>query len=54
MWGELFLQDRAWSVFMRRLNHVKLVHEAGRPVEAKAYLGFGHYWIDRESMASSF
>ena len=45
--SELFLGDRARSVFVRRLNHVKLVYEAGHPVEAKAYLSFGHHWIDR-------
>ena len=45
--SELFMQSHARSVFVRRLNHVKLVYEAGGPVEAKAYLSFGHYWIDR-------
>jgi hypothetical protein len=53
-WGELFLEERARSVFVRRINHVKLVHQAGQALEAKAYLSFGHHWIDRESMASSF
>jgi hypothetical protein len=48
MWSDLFLADRAQSLFVRRLNHVKLVYEAGRPVEAKAYLSFGHHWLDRE------
>jgi hypothetical protein len=45
--SELFMKHRARGVFVRRLNHVKLVCERGRPVEAKAYLGFGHHWIDR-------
>jgi hypothetical protein len=47
--SDLFFADRARSVIVRRLNHIKLVHEAGRPIEAKAYLSFGHHWIDRAS-----
>jgi hypothetical protein len=32
------------SVFMRYLNHVKLVFQPGAPLEAKAYPGFKHLW----------
>lgn len=34
------------STFYRYLSHIKLVHQPDRPVEAKAYLGFFHQWID--------
>lgn len=30
------------SLALRRVNHVKLVHEPGRPIEAKAYLCIAH------------
>ena len=38
------LGGRTVSTFVRSLHHVKLVHEPGRPVEAKAYLAANHHW----------
>ncbi len=32
------------SVFIRGLNHIKLVYQPGRPLEAKAYWGFAQRW----------
>ena len=32
------------SVFLRRLNHLKLVYAPGRPLEAKAYWGVIQHW----------
>ncbi len=32
------------SVVTRGLNHVKLVYQPGRPLEAKAYWGFAQRW----------
>ena len=37
-----------FSVLGRRLDHIKLVCEPGRPIEAKAYLGFGPLWLTAE------
>ena len=39
-----FLESRVQSVVRRSLHHVKLSCEAGRPLEAKAYLAAGHIW----------
>ncbi len=33
------------SIFLRRLNHLKLVYEPGRPLEAKAYWGVIQHWL---------
>ena len=32
------------SLFMRYLNHVKVVFQPGAPLEAKAYPGLKHLW----------
>jgi hypothetical protein len=32
------------SIFIRGLNHIKLVYQPGRPLEAKAYWGFAQHW----------
>lgn len=45
-WGDRFLGSRAVSIFWRGLNHLKLVYQPGSPLEAKAYLAFGHGWFD--------
>ena len=37
-----------FSVLGRRLHHLKLVCAPGRPIEAKAYLGFGPLWLTAE------
>lgn len=41
-----FLGARGSSVFFRRLNHIKIVYQPGRSLEAKGYLSFGHAWIN--------
>jgi hypothetical protein len=48
-WGDRLLASRAISVIARTLGHVKLVVEPGLPMQAKAYLGFAHYWLDRRA-----
>jgi hypothetical protein len=45
-WGDRLLGDRAVSTFYRYLSHTKLIYQPGRPIEAKAYLGFCHQWLD--------
>jgi hypothetical protein len=40
-----FLGPRALSMFIRRLHHIKIVYQPGRPLEAKAYLSVVHNWI---------
>jgi hypothetical protein len=34
------------SVFWRTINHLKLVYQPDRPLQAKAYLAFGHRWFN--------
>jgi hypothetical protein len=46
-WGDRLLAGRAVSVFWRRVNHIKVTPEPDGTVSAKAYLAFGHNWIDR-------
>jgi hypothetical protein len=48
-WGDRLLASRATSVIARTLGHVKVVVQPGSPIEAKAYLGFAHYWLDRRA-----
>lgn len=43
--GDLLLGSSAYSVFYRRINHLKITYEPGKPLSAKAYLVFGHRWI---------
>lgn len=45
-WGDRFLGSRAISLFSRWINHIKVVYQPGKPLEAKAYLGFAHGWFD--------
>ena len=33
------------SGFQRRINHLKLVHQPGQPLQVKAYLAFRHMWV---------
>lgn len=40
-----FLGNSRRSVFARELHHVKLVHDPGKPMLAKAYLSLRHRWI---------
>ena len=45
-WGDRLLGARAVSTFYRYLSHMKVIYQPGRPIEAKAYLGFCHQWLD--------
>jgi len=45
-WGDRLLGPRAVSTFYRYLSHTKVIYEPDRPIEAKAYLGFFHQWLD--------
>jgi hypothetical protein len=33
------------SAFHRRVNHLKIVHQPGQPLQVKAYLAFRHMWV---------
>jgi hypothetical protein len=50
-WGDRLLAGRTVSLFWRRVNHIKVTPEADGAVSAKAYLAFGHSWIDRRAAA---
>ncbi|MFL5349042.1 MAG: hypothetical protein ACJ8AT_29945 [Hyalangium sp.] len=41
------------SGFQRRVNHLKLVHQPGQPLQVKAYLAFRHMWVRPSSSARS-
>lgn len=43
--GDRFLGARAHSVFWRSINHIKISYQPGKPLDAKAYLAFGHNWF---------
>lgn len=43
--GDRFLGSRAYSIFWRRVSHIKLVYQPDIPLEAKGYLAFGHSWF---------
>ncbi|UKO96709.1 hypothetical protein [Nostoc sp. UHCC 0870] len=45
-WGDSFLGTKALSIFARKISHIKIVYEHDSLVEAKAYLWFGHTWLD--------
>lgn len=38
------LEPKRLSTIVRRLNHLKVSWQRDQPLEAKAYLGFGHMW----------
>ena len=42
------LSARALPVFLRRINHVKLVFQPGQPPEAKAYLALLQRWLGQD------
>ncbi|NEQ55649.1 MAG: hypothetical protein F6K11_36990, partial [Leptolyngbya sp. SIO3F4] len=48
--GDTFLGSKTLSVIWRRINHVKIVYEPKKPIAAKAYLAFGHTWIDSSQL----
>jgi hypothetical protein len=45
--ADAFLAHTAVSVFVRRINHLKVVVDGDRVVEIKAYPLFGHRWMPR-------
>lgn len=40
------------STMVRRLNHLKVTWQRDHPLEAKAYLGFGHTWASASSASN--
>jgi hypothetical protein len=44
------LGPRVSSALSRTLHHVKISHEPGRPLEAKAYLGIGVHWLGARAL----
>jgi ubiquinone/menaquinone biosynthesis C-methylase UbiE len=48
--GDLFLGAKAISVFWRTINLIKIVYQPENPLEAKAYLAFGHRWFDTNAL----
>ncbi|WP_375472237.1 hypothetical protein [uncultured Nostoc sp.] len=51
--GDRLLGSRAFSIFWRRVNHIKLIYQPGIPLEAKGYLAFGHGWYDRNELITT-
>lgn len=47
-----FLDSRKFSTFIRLLHHIKIVYQPNSPLEAKAYLWFGHNWISSHSQST--
>ena len=47
------LNGAYYSMFYRRLHHVKIVYEPEKPLHAKAYLGVQHYWVDPKVLHKS-
>jgi hypothetical protein len=51
--GMTVLPHELWpSLVLRRISHVKIVYDSGRPIEAKAYCCFAHAW--RPRLASAY
>ncbi|MEH2072558.1 MAG: hypothetical protein V7K47_31155 [Nostoc sp.] len=46
IWGDIVMGANVFSIFKRRINHIKLVYQPNTAIEAKAYLGFSHNWLD--------
>lgn len=49
-YGDLLTGSNAISFFWRRINHIKLVYQPEQPLAAKAYLAFGHCWMNRDKV----
>ena len=48
------LNGRGLSLFLRRLSHLKIVHQPGRPLEAKVYLENLHRWLRYNEAAQGY
>jgi hypothetical protein len=48
------LEGRGLSLFVRRLSHLKVVHQPGRPLEAKVYLENLHRWLSYSSAKQGY
>ncbi|MEH1881764.1 hypothetical protein [Nostoc sp.] len=44
--ADLFLGSKMFSVFWRRINHLKIIYQPDGSLSVKGYLAFGHCWID--------
>lgn len=51
--GDLLAGDKALSIFYRSIYHIKIVYQPGFPLSAKAYLEFGHRWLDRRLLINA-
>ncbi|MBE9100254.1 hypothetical protein [Vacuolonema iberomarrocanum] len=49
-YGDLLMGLNAVSLFWRRINHIKVVYQPGQPLSAKAYLAFGHSWVNVDNV----
>ena len=49
-YGDLLMGSNAVSFFWRKINHIKLIYQPGQPLTAKAYLAFGHCWMNRDNV----
>lgn len=47
-WGYHYLASTACLVFERKINHVKLIFQEGKFIEAKGYLAFQSKWIKKD------
>ena len=45
MLASLLQPPDRFSAIVRQLSHVKVSYQPGRPLEAKAYLGWAHTWL---------
>ncbi len=44
-WASAFLKPQSLSIFFKKLNHIKIVYQPHQPLEAKAYFGAYHNWL---------
>lgn len=51
MLGDIFFGSKAYSVFWRKINHIKLVYQPGKSLSAKAYIAFGHSWVSTDNFS---
>ena len=49
----LLLGPDRFSLISQEINHAKISYHPSRPPEAKAYLWFGHVWVNRQDVESS-